>query len=198
MKAYLLSLSFPCLCGLFFHSSIALASSTETAPVIAAQKQESYEKVLLQFLSLLKESDTEFNVDEISAHCANFQNNYEEAIVVFSQRMRSAARSRSGTESITANELAAAYILGYRDELELLWWKTDNPELRLRILMIFYGSRRDVDVSFFPRFEDYCAKFNPQESSVRFQELLCIISHKAQIEEKLLKKLNPASQAPKP
>ncbi len=199
MKARLLSLclpSFSCFSCLFLQD-ISLATSAEPvapAPTQDLVNQVSYSELPAQLWSLLKASETEFNEAAIAETRAAFQANDRVAIAAFSQRMRAAAASSNPLNFIAANELAAAYIQGYTAELELLWWKTNNRELRLRILMIFYGSRKDVDVSFFPRFEDYCAKFNPQESSARYQELLCIIRYKAQIEEELIKKLNPASK----
>ncbi len=200
MKAYLLSFclpSFSCLSCLFLHDS-SQATPAEPALNQGAEKQDSYGDLRSQFWSLLKASETEYNEDIIAEKRVSFQENEEMAMSVFTQRMRAAAVSNDPLSFITANELAAAYIEGYREELELLWWKTNNPELRLRILMIFYGSSKDVDVSFFPRFADYCSKFNQQESSARYQELLCVISHKGQIEEKLIRKLNPSSKDPAP
>ncbi len=69
-------------------------------------------------------------------------------------------------------------LLDHPDSLELLWWRSSDRQLRLCILLLFYGSRDDLEVSFFPRFVNHCGRFSQAESKQRFEELICVMKSK--------------------
>ena len=72
---------------------------------------------------------------------------------------------------------AILYLWNKREygKLELLWWKTNDPIKRLTVLACYYSQTEPAgdfrQSELWPRFKEYCKRFNASESKRRMDEL---------------------------
>lgn len=170
-------------------SLLPLTALGDVSPEPKAFQREN-QSVDQLLLSQLQRFEQEFSQEKICAQLSDLKSHDKEAHYLFIQKMRFLAHSRNPMQHTDLNYLAAAFLFSHHsNELEYLWWKSSNRELRLAILMLYYGSRKDVDVSIIPRFEQYCGRFTPSEAQLRYEELIAVLQRKRQIEEKVLHQL---------
>lgn len=87
------------------------------------------------------------------------------------------------------NAIVTLWVYGYREPVELSWWKSQYRSTRLLVLCLYYGRYIDRDVSLFPPFKKYAEKFSKEEKMQRLTEIDFVESNIATIRKRLGEKL---------
>ncbi|MDH4319703.1 MAG: hypothetical protein OEV64_15060 [Desulfobulbaceae bacterium] len=83
------------------------------------------------------------------------------------------------------NGIITLWQAGYREPVELAWWRSPYRTTRLLVLCLFYITYSDQDIDIFPKFKEHANRFNEREQLLRLEEINYVIANISNIKEKL-------------
>ncbi len=162
------------LSSIMFCSANSLSLEENQSNTEISNRSDTFNQAISISYDLLDHIKEEININEILNTLEDYRNDPKKFEV--QGTVERYIRHNLTLENTDINYLFVL-LLDHPDSLELLWWRSEDRKLRLCILLLFHGSRGDIDVSFFPRFVDHCGRFNQAESKQRFEELICVMKN---------------------